>query len=436
MKNLIFTSEHACKGSVNSLVSFFITVLCFTQTLVLAQKELSFTDKVYETQIKTVQLYPSAGNPQDILQPSSALVQQQNLLLEFDDFQDQRNNYYVKLIHCNYDWTQSTLADLEFMDVYNEFPLNDYALSGNTHERYIHYRFQVPSVKYPGNYLLIAYRDDVQNLILSKRMMIFDTQIGISKDNQQIGVGTLNWQIQPFNFVISYGDIQIINPTESVHVNIRQNQRWDYVKINIPPSFVRDDQSQLEYRNIDDSKQFYGGSEFRFVDFRSINAPGVNTGKMIRNLKPYELYVLTDASRGNEMYSQTKDNDGNFIIDNLDYGEPSINGNYLYVNFSLKADAPYDGDVYIVGKFNNYQRSNENKMKYNVATGLYESRQYLKQGYYEYQYVVESKTLKSFTIEGSHFETQNTYEVAVYNRPFRPNADLLIGYALIQVNPR
>ncbi|MBS1981193.1 MAG: DUF5103 domain-containing protein [Bacteroidetes bacterium] len=412
------------------------TCLVYSLQHLAAQPTLLFEDKIYEAQIRTVQLYPSMGGAQDFLQPSSTPVQRQNLLLEFDDFQDRRNNYYIKLIHCNYDWTKSTLADLEFMDAYNEFPITDYALSGNTHERYIHYRVPVPAVKYPGNYLLVAYRDDVQNIILSKRMMVFDTQIAVTKDDQQIGAGTLNWQKQLFNFVISYNDVEILNPTEMIHVNIRQNQRWDNAKFNVQPSFVRDDQSQLEYRNLDDSKQFYGGSEFRFVDFRSLNAPGVNTGKMVRNLKPFELYVLTDASRGNDVYSQTNDMDGNFIIDNTDYGEPATNGNYLYVNFSLKADVPYDGDVYLIGKFNNYERSDKNKMKYNATTGLYESRQYLKQGYYEYQYVIESKTLNPFTIEGSHFETENTYEVAVYNHPFRPNADLLIGYMLIPVNPR
>ncbi len=89
-------------------------LLFITQVNLFAQKELSFTDKVYEPQIKTVQLYPSMGGTQDFLQPSSTQVSKQNLLLEFDDLQDQRSNYYAKLIHCNYDWTKSQLMDLDF----------------------------------------------------------------------------------------------------------------------------------------------------------------------------------------------------------------------------------------------------------------------------------------------------------------------------------
>jgi len=417
----------------------FICIIVAVQVIpykLLAQKELSLTDKIYEPQIKTVQLYPNIGGLQDFLQPSTTSLQQQNLLLEFDDLQDQRSNYYTKLIHCNYDWTKSQLMDLDFMDSYNEYPFTDYQLSSNTHVRYIHYRFQVPPVKLPGNYVLIVYRDDISNIILTRRMMIYDNQIGLAKDDQFLGAGTLNRAMQQFNFVLDYGDIQILNPMETVHVNMRQNQRWDNAKFNLQPSFLRDDQSELEYKSQDDSRQFSGGNEFRFADFRSLTYPGQNTGRINKAAKPYELYLAIDAPRSDGAYAQYKDLDGNYIIDNTDYDEPAITGNYLYINFILKSETPYDGDVYVVGKFNDYQRTDENKMHYNTSTHVYESRQFVKQGWYDYQYVVESKNADPLAIEGSHYETENVYEITIYNRPFKPNADLLIGYYLIPVNPR
>ncbi|GHM98953.1 hypothetical protein WSM22_04430 [Cytophagales bacterium WSM2-2] len=401
-----------------------------------AQKELSFTDKVYEPQIKTVLLYPSVGGTQDFLQPSATPFNSQTLLLEFDDLQDNRNNYYAKLIHCNYDWSKSKLMDLDFMENYNEFQLNDYTFSNSTYSRYIHYRFQVPAVKYTGNYLLIVYRDDQKDLILSKRMMVFDSQVGLTKDDRMLGTGTLNRANQQFNFVLDYGDIQVINPMESIHVNMRQNQRWDNAKYNLQPTYIRESDSELDYRFIDDSWQFNGGNEFRFADFRSLNSPGQNTGRINKTLKPYELYLAIDEPRGEQAYAQYKDLDGNYIVDNLDYGEPVITANYLYVNFTLKCANPYNGDVYVVGKFNDFQRTEENKMRYNSSTGAYESRQFVKQGWYDFQYVLESKTQPPIAIEGSHFETENVYEIAIYYRPFRPNVDLLIGYYLIPVNPR
>jgi hypothetical protein len=422
-------------GTYKSLHVLLILSLSIISSPSFAQKTLNFTDKSYEAQIKTVQLYPDLGGTRDYLQPAATSIQQQTMLLEFDDLQDHRDNYYVKLIHCNYDWTKSTLNDLDFLENYNENPITDYAFSINTHARYIHYRYQVPPVKIPGNYLLIAYRNDRSDIILSKRMMIFHNQIALSKDNIFIGAGTLQRGKQQFNFDLDYSDIEILNPMENVHVTIRQNQRWDNAKVNLPPSFIRDGQSQMEYRFLDADKQFDGGNEFRFVDFRSLNYPGQNTGKLNRGIKPYELYVALDGARNEQAYSQYLDLDGNYLIENLDVGEASLTGNYLYVNFILKSPPITNADVYVVGSFNNYQRSEENKMTQNTE-GYYESRQFLKQGLYNYQYVVDSPKTSATAIEGSHFETENVYEVLIYNRPFRPNADLLLGYYLIPVNPR
>jgi hypothetical protein len=412
-----------------------ILILSLIYVSVFAQKELSLTDKAYEPQIKTVQLYPDTDNPQDFLQPASASFHNQNLVLEFDDLQDNRNNYYAKLIHCNYDWTKSSLMDLDFLENYNEYNITDYASSNSIYSHYIHYRFKVPPVKLTGNYVLIVYRDDAKDLILSRRMMVFDTQVGLTKDDQMLGSGNLNRAAQQFNFILDYGDIQVINPAENIHVNMRQNQRWDNAKYNLQPSFIRDTDSELDYRFLDDSWQFTGGNEFRFADFRSLNYPGQNTGRINKSIKPYELYLAIDAPREGP-YAQYKDIDGNYIVDNLDYGEPQITGSYLYVNFTLKCATPYNEDVYVIGKFNDYERNQESKMRYNSSIGAYESRQYVKQGLYNFQYVLESKGQPLNTIEGSHYETENVYEVAIYYRPFRPNADLLIGYYLIPVNPR
>ena len=128
----------------------FVPILFLTFSQALGQKTLLLKDAVYEPQIRTVMCF---GSPQTL--PSSvANLTAQNLILEFDDLKEERNNYYAKLIHCNYDWTKSTLMDLDIMREYNEFTINDYSFSINTHIPYVHYRFPLPSVKIPGNSLL------------------------------------------------------------------------------------------------------------------------------------------------------------------------------------------------------------------------------------------------------------------------------------------
>ncbi len=383
-----------------------------------AQKKLQFIDKVYESQIKTVQLFP-------------------DLSIEFDDLQENRNNYYAKLIHCNFDWTKSDLHDLDFLEEYNEFTLNEYAISTNIYPAYVHYRFQIPSVKIPGNYLLILYRDgDKSDIILSRRFFVVDNKITLQTENTFVGAGTLSTSNQQLNFVLDYGNIEILNPLESVHVAVRQNQRWDNARMDVKPSFVRDDRKELEYRFFEQDKHFTAGNEFRFVDFRSLNFPGENTGKLDRSVKPFQLTVQHDKARTHQAYGQYSDLNGGYRIENLDYGEAAVSGNYIETLFSLSAPTQINGDVYVIGSFNNWIREDENRMTYNSTKQMYEATLYLKQGLYNYVYSIESPQLSPDYFEGSHYETENIYEVMVYYRPFRPNADLLIGYFVLPVNPR
>ncbi len=401
-----------------------------------AQKTLVMGDKTYEPQIRSVQCYPNQPTEGNASLPAVARMDNQNLLLEFDDLRDQRNNYYARLMHCNFDWTKSGLMDLDFMREYNEFPINDYQFSGNTHIPYVHYRYQVPPVKLPGNYLIMVYRDgNRQDLILTRRILIFDGRVSLVPDDQIAGLGNIRSTNQALNFVVNYPEMEVLNPMASVHVVIRQNQRWDNAKYDVKPSFIREDVSQLEYRFFDMDKTFSGGNEFRFVDFRSLNSPGQNTGRLDKSIKPYELFVALDGPRGGQPYSQYPDMNGSFAPANLDYNDdPAITCNYVQVNFGLKSPK-LKNDVYVIGAFNGWDKNAENKMDYDADRGLYSRRMLLKQGFYNYEYWVAAPDDPN-QIEGDHFETENVYEVLVYYKPFQPNADLLVGYFVIPVNPR
>ena len=369
------------------------------------------------------------------MEPAVTPMGKWDLLLQFDDLRTDRDTYYARVIHCNYDWTKSDLQDLEFMTAYNEFPINNLEFSVDTHIPYVHYWMNVPPVKIPGNYVLLVYRGtNKDDIILTKRFMVFDNLVTFQGEKSLLGAGAIANTNQQLNFTINYKNLEILNPMIDVHVNIQQNHRWDNVIRDAKPSFVREIEKELEYRFFEESKMFNGGSEFRFFDLRSLNYPGRNVASVMRNVKPFEAYVEKDKNRGHEAYSQYDDLNGAFNVDNLDYRDLAF-ANYVNVNFTLSSP-PVSGDVYVVGAFSNWNLSNENKMRYDSAQKSYTSKVLLKQGWYDYQYVVKSKTLPYFHFEGSHFETENYYEVFVYHRPYQPRADLLIGYMRIDKNPR
>jgi hypothetical protein len=394
-------------------------------------KTLRYADMAYEPEIRTIRLYPS-GAP---LLPAVTRAGQWNLMLEFDDLRPERHNYNARILHCNYDWTPSNLQDLDFLPDYNEFPINNSEFSVDTHLPYVHYWLTVPRVKLPGNYVLLVYRDtNKEDIILTKRFMVFDQQVSFTKDRKLIGPGSISDLNQQINFTINYQNINVLNPMTDVHVHIRQNQRWDNFATDIKPSFIREIEKELEYRFFDESKMFKGGNEFRFFDIRSLNYPGRNVSHVNRNARPLEVFVATDKPRKDEAYSQYQEMNGNFIIDNYDYRDLAF-ANYAFVNFSL-ATAPVKGDVYVMGAFNHWNMNQENKMRYDSTKAAYTSRILLKQGLYDYQYLVRSSTLPPHYFEGSHFQTENAYEIFVYYRSFQPRADLLVGYIRLGENER
>ena len=109
--------------------------------------------------------------------------------------------------------------------------------------------------------------------------------------------------------------------------------------------------------------------------------------------------------------------------------DETIEADYSWVHFSLSAPILLkDQEIYIYGKFNNYQLIEENKMFYNPSLEIYEGVMLLKQGVYNYKYV--AKTHESIiynAISGSHATTENRYLILVYYRYFGNLYDSLIG---------
>jgi len=398
-----------------------------------AQKRLRYEDYIYEDAVRTVQVYQRGPNT-PTFRPAAAPLAQQQLVLEFDDIHESIFSYFIRLVHCSYDWKPSNLREPDFLRGFNEFPINQHVFSNDTHLPYVHYTAPIPPVKLPGNYLLVVYRDgNKDDLILTRRILIFENRISVGSLTNFAGAGTLRENRQLLNFLVNYGTLDVINPTEMIQVVVRQNQRWDNALFSPTPTFVRDNRNEIEYRVFEDANSFLAGNEFRFVDFRSLIAPGQNVLRVNRAIKPHELYVMPDGSREGLAYAEHRDLNGGFFIDNLDFPEPATSANYLFVNFFLKSPA-LPNDLYVMGHFNLFCRTSENKMAYNSTRGGYEARVPVKQGFYNYTYVVDGDEPNRF--EGDHYQTENTYEALVYYRSLKPFADLLMGYTTWTLNPR
>lgn len=396
--------------------------------------QLELTDRVYAENVRTVQLYAIQGPmPVSSLNPPVARLAQERLMLEFDVLNSGNESLSLRLIHCNHNWMKSLLSDLDFLNEFNAFPINDFAYSIDTAIPYIHYRVLIPHVRLPGNYVAIVYRNNnPDEVLLSRRFMVFENQIHFVRQGNMIGPGLAAELNQQLNFNLNYSRTEIINPQETVNVTIRQNQRWDNLAQGIKPTFVREHQRELEYRFFTAENFFPAGNEYRFFDFRSLINPGINIDRVDRSRQPPVVILNADRSRAAERYARYPDLNGQFVISNLDNSQPN-SAQYALVRFTLRSPL-LPGEVYLSGAFTGWQLAAPYRMNYQPESGAYQADVLLKQGWYNYQYVVKGPGTQANQLEGNHFETENLYEIFVYYRPLQPPADLLIGYYLLHEN--
>lgn len=386
-----------------------------------ASKKLLHEDYSYEPNIKTVQLTPR-GNT---LLPAVSRVGNNTLRLIFDDMSEVADNYQVKIVNCDKNWRPSGLNSLEYLTDYNEFNIVNYEFSFDTQTPYIHYTFDLPSIKRSGNYLLVVFRtDNANDIVLTKRLMIVQPSVEVAPIASLTGLSNLSVFNQQINFTINYPNYQIENPLNNVSVTLRQNQRNDNSIVGLKPSFTREDIQQLEYRFFDHQNTFSAANEFRFFDLRSIIYPGQNVQSVNRSISPPKALIALDQSKTNLAYAQYNDNNGQYVIaDQL-----NVNGHYTNITFQLDTKRiGYTGPVYVFGEFTDWRVSDKYRMKYNREKVRYEKEILLKQGYYEYQYLIKSDSTPYY-IEGNHAQAENSYEIFVYYKPINERSDLLIGY--------
>ncbi len=397
-----------------------------------------YDNTVFQSQIKTVQLYNS--NKEGSF-PSIVLGSPETLTLGFDDLKGGTKGYNYTIEHCDAEWNSSRLSPTEYLQSFTEDRLIDYRYSGNTIQKYTHYQLTLPNYniipKLPGNYILKVYEDGDRNkMVLTHRFYVVANKIGIQTEVTASNDNLQRQSAQKLNFELSTGNMPIQNPFNDIRVLVMQNGRADNAQINTKPEFIRG--SQLVYNGIT-TNQFNGGNEFRHFDLRSLRLNSERVGRIYKDTAN-TVVLLGDPGRNQANYSFQYDNNGSFYILNQDGSNPRTDADYAHVYFSLagnKTDA--EGAAYVVGQFNNYQLTAENKMRYDDSKGRFYTDLFLKQGVYDYEYIWVPKgdsKPDDTTFEGSYYETENDYQLLVYYRPPGARWEELVGFRQINTVKR
>ncbi len=410
-----------------------IFLICLVIILVcgLSASDAQNVQRVYQPNIQTVQLY-EYGNQQGL--PIYTLNSDNKMFLSFDDMDGNYKNYYYSFVLCDYNWQPANLSEFDYIKGFIQNRITTYRYSNIAYTKYTHYQVSLPeSNSMPtksGNYLLKVFLDgDTSKLVFTKQFLVLEQRTIINALVVQPLSSMLYNTHQKLRFNANVKELNAFSPAQEIKTVILQNNRWDNAKRDIVPGFVRG--NILEFNN-ENTAVFPGGREWRWLDLRSFRMENDPIDKIVYNQNESNIYLKTDVDRHNQRYAYYTDYNGSYNIDTYESINPFWQSDYTTVHFSLE---PTENlflkgvEVYLAGQFTNFELNEKWKMNFNPNSGKFETSAFLKQGYYNYTYIIVDRNDENNNtdLEGDHWETENTYTILMYYKSFSDRNDRLIG---------
>lgn len=424
----------------------FQKILIIPVLLILILSEYSFSqesdsinynelsNKIFKSNIKTVLLHRDGW---DLSPPLMKFNQGEKLKLSFDDLDADGKEYSYTIVHCDAFWKPTQIEKYKYIDGYEEDYIYDFTYSANTIISYTHHELVFPTEdlkpKIPGNYILKVYYEEEDSIYFTRRFMVLETKVSVEGTVKQASLLEDRNYKQEVDFSILSPTYNIVNPYRDLKVIILQNGRWDNALTELKPKMVID--GKLDY-NYDFENVFDGGNEFRTTDITSLAYYTANIEQIKYTVEGYQINLRADEKRTFKNYRSIDDINGMYKIKTDEHDENEIRSEYVFVHFRLHYDTPLlDAEIFINGALTDWNLDENSKLVYDYQKTSYVRTLVLKQGYYNYQYVMKymnsTKGDVSF-IEGNHWETRNEYTILVYNKEFGNEYDSLIG--LVHIN--
>ncbi len=411
------------------------TVILFIFLLVcrLCAAKVDTRTQVFHPSFKSLQV-KLVGNDQ---LPAVLVEGTDNFIeIEFDELGEQRRFMRYSLTHCNSNWVPDGLIDQMFVDGFNEWEVEDYEYCGPTTVHYVHYRIVLPNrqmkLKVSGNYLLKVYDEDNRDeILLQARFSVCEATAGVGVKVDTRTDVDYNKSHQQLEINVDTRRADVFDPYRDLKVTVMQNSRPETLRTL--GGAMRVSGSTLYYEHTPELI-FDGGNEYRRFETITLNYPGMKVEEMRYAYPMYHALLFPDRSRTEGPYVFDKTQHGRYRIREFNSDNSDVEADYVLTHFSLEPDMLNGREVYVEGDLSNRKFDSSNRMVYNPATGMMECTMLLKQGSYNYQYVVKDNrgNYTAMPVEGNYYQTNNEYTVMVYYHKPGELYDRLIGFANVK----
>ncbi len=383
--------------------------------------------------VSNIKSFQSIANDDHFAPQSITLGSDEYIRFEFDLLSEDIQWLNYRLVHCNYDGSPSNLSELDYIDGFNDIQIEHYNPSFNTFTPYYHYSFTIPNYDVrpiiSGRYRVEIFNNDTPDKVIAHSY--FTVSEGILDIQGEVSTNTdidFNEGHQQVNIKLITRNIAINNPASELKVVVTQNNRQDNQAIVTQPSSFNS--NQIEYSHIR-PLIFQAGNNYRRFEITDPQYAGLGVDIIRFYNNVYHCMLFPSEIRRYQPYTYDQDQDGRYFIRALRTEDSNLEADYMIVHFSIPLDYPFiEGDIHLQGDFLADNLGEESKMIYNFETKQYEKSLLLKQGLYNYLYLmVKHNEDKGSTlqIEGDKYQTPNEYLIDVYYHRPGERYDRLIG---------
>jgi len=354
------------------------------------------------------------------------------ITIDFDVDVSPPPNLRIKFWHCNRDWKiDDSIFLIDF--THNQSLYLDLAPAPNGVEHYkYHYSNQFPDGQdvvrfdFSGNWIFQIFDVETKEIYADGRFIVVEPLADVS-----MGVKNDYLTEEQFPFYMIHKVAVSVNLPESLYreyvttVDVYQNWRfYNPYRIDL---------------NDRDPYTFVGGINLPKKEFIISNIfPGNEYRRLdLSNITLYPNGQLVKLVQGNDLsrylHQGAPDMGGSAMLKQF----TGIKSDYLKVMFRLDLPTKLNQDIFVVGAFNNWRPTLDDRLIYDEDQQLYYVYKWMRRGIYDYQYITgvwdakQGKVIDQdwLELEGNDWQTVNTYSAVIYyNDPRFGGFDRIIGF--------